>query len=208
VTHTRKTGIAIGILVLSAFVFYGVGQAVIMAAPQIGLILIVLNSMVVTSLGYLFVVLLENSDPVVSKLYLGTRILEAVFLAFGGILLYSSAVVPDGALAAAVPTINNGAYQMGMFSLGIGSTLLFWSMLAKKLLPKWLGVWGIVGYVLLSAGSVLDLWGSTMSMYVIVPGGVFEVVFAFWMILKGVDPEQTGAGFLMLRPGLQPSWRR
>lgn len=186
-THTRKTEIAIGILMLTAFAFYGAGEGVIMAAPQIGLILIVLNSIVVTSLGYLFVVLLENSSPLVSKLYLGTRILEAVFLAFGGILLYSSAVVPNGVLAAAVPTINNGAYQMGMFSLGIGSTLLFWSLFAKKLLPKWLCIWGIVGYLLLSTGSVLGLWGNSMSLYIIGPAGLFELVFAIWIMFKGVD---------------------
>ena len=186
-TQTRKTGIAIGVLMLMAFVLYGVGQAMVVARPQAGLLMIVLNSMVVTSLGYLFVILLGDSGRVVSSLYLGTRILEAAFLAFGGFMLYSAAVIPDGALVTAVPIINDGAYQMAMFSLGIGSVLLFWSMTGKKQLPMWLGIWGITGYALLSTGSVLGLWGSSMSMYVAIPGGLFEVTFAFWMIFKGVD---------------------
>jgi hypothetical protein len=36
---------------LTAFALYGVGEGVIMAAPHIGLLLIVLNWIVVTSLG-------------------------------------------------------------------------------------------------------------------------------------------------------------
>jgi len=155
-------------------------------AGGFGLLMIILNSMVVTSLGYLFVVLLDDRSRVISLLYLGTRILEGVFLGFGGILLYFAAVVPDGTLASAVSTINNAAYQTGMFSLGIGSILLFWSMHAGKQLPSWLGIWGIVGYALLGASAVLDLSGSTLSTYAIVPGGLFEVVFAIWMIFRGI----------------------
>lgn len=186
-THTRRTGVAIGILMLSAFVLYGVGQGIITAAPQVGLLMIILNSMVVASVGYLFVVLLDNERRVMSSLYLGTRILEAVLLGIGGVLLYSAAIVPDGVLAAAIPTINNTAYQMGMFCLGIGSILLFSSLVARKQLTSWLGIWGVVGYALLSVGSVLDLFGSELSMYAIIPGGLFEVVFAFWMIFRGID---------------------
>ena len=165
----------------------GLDQAMVVARPQVGLLMIVLNSMVVTSLGYLSIILLGDSGRVVSSLYLGTRILEAAFLAFGGFMLYSAAVIPDGTLVAAVSIINDGAYQMAMFSLGIGSVLLFWSMTGKKQLPMWLGIWGITGYALLSTGSVLGLWGSSMSMYVAIPGGLFEVLFAFWMIFKGID---------------------
>jgi hypothetical protein len=51
----------------------------------------------------------------------------------------------------------------------------------------WLCIRGIIGYVLLSTGSVLDLWGSPISVRLIIPGGLFELVFAFRMVFKGLD---------------------
>jgi hypothetical protein len=48
-------------------------------------------------------------------------------------------------------------------------------------------VWGIVGYAVLLAGSVLELLGHNVVIEIIsvIPGGLFEITLSIWLIVKG-----------------------
>ena len=119
-------------------------------------------------------------------MYLVIRTLEAVLLAVGVLLLISMAS----------PRGNDLAYQLAMIILGIGSVPFCWVLMRDRFLPGWLASYGIVGYVLLAAGALLQLFGLAVALVFSIPGGLFEVAFGLILIARGFRaPTATG------RPG-------
>ncbi|MGL1890139.1 MAG: DUF4386 domain-containing protein [Spirochaetaceae bacterium] len=181
----RKISITIGLLILSAFIFYGVGQSLITSAPTIGLFMILINSIIVTFIGILFKNLLRNQDKPIMRTYLAARIIEAVLLLIGGLFLYINEITDTTLMQQSFIIINKIAYNIGMISLGIGSTIVFSFCLKPRVFPKWICIWGIIGYILLVIGSLLDILNIQSSMYFLMPGGLFEITISFWLIFKG-----------------------
>jgi hypothetical protein len=163
-----------GGLVLSAFLLYGIGSALV--EEPIGLVLAVANSIAVATVGVIGFRLLRDHHPRAGALYLATRIAEAVLLG-GGVALYSLADVADA---------DNTGYLIGMVVLGVGS-LPFWLVVGRGAwLSNRFAIWGIVGYVLLAAGALLEL--TTSQDFVIaasIPGGLFEVAVGVHLLRRG-----------------------
>ena len=85
------------------------------------------------------------------------------------------------------------AYHMGMALWAIGG-LLFVSVLYKsKLIPRPLSILGIVGYIVLVLGSVLEISGhnSVVEIVSVIPGGIFEIGLSIWLIVKGLNTSAT-----------------
>jgi len=53
------------------------------------------------------------------------------------------------------------------------------------LVPGWLGFWGAGGYALLAIGMLGDMAGLGVGMVLLVPGGLFELGFATYLIVRG-----------------------
>ncbi len=84
-------------------------------------------------------------------------------------------------------------YQIAMIVLGFGSLFLCYALYASKLIPRFLSIWGGIGYILLLSSAILDICGlidttkgSGVIMYV--PGGLWElIVFPLWLFIKGFN---------------------
>lgn len=82
-------------------------------------------------------------------------------------------------------------YGMIVFALG---GLMFYTLLFKaKLVPRWLSVWGIIGFILVLATYLLVMFGffgatSPISDVLQIPIGLQEMVLAVWLIVKGFNP--------------------
>jgi len=79
-----------------------------------------------------------------------------------------------------------------VFTIGIANIMLYTLFLKKRLIPKWLSVWGISGTILSIAASMLLLFNIvdviTVEYLVLnAPTGFFELVLGFWLILKGLS---------------------
>ena len=78
---------------------------------------------------------------------------------------------------------------MGMALWSIGG-LMFVSVLYKsKLIPRLMSVWGIVGYIFLLSGSILELLehNDIIEISSVIPGGLFEITLSIWLIIKGFN---------------------
>jgi hypothetical protein len=84
---------------------------------------------------------------------------------------------------------NSMAYQIAVISLGVGSTFLCWLLFRTRLVPRFLAVWGLVGYAIYLAGAIAEISGTHIGLILSIPGGLFEVGFALWLIVKGFQPE-------------------
>ncbi len=189
----RRTARVVGILILAAYLFYGVGGAIattMASAPGadsnpvfLGSALSMLvNSALVIGIGILLFPIVAAHSRRVALVYLGTRLFEGTALATGVVAL----VALSGTAAVSA---NSLAYNIGMTGLGLGSLFLMALLFRTRLVPRFLAAWGFAGYAVFAAGSLLEIFGFTgAGLVAAAPGGLFEVAFGIWLIVRGFSP--------------------
>jgi hypothetical protein len=100
--------------------------------------------------------------------------LEAVLLAVGVLLISMGSA--EG---------NSLAYQVAMLILGVGSVPFCLALLRDQFVPRWLAIWGMVGYAVLAAGALLELVGLAVGLVLAIPGGLFEVALGVILMVRG-----------------------
>ncbi len=216
-TASNKTNARIiGALILIPFFAYGIGSGVFTSVLSsenylsnisestlqlsFGAILILLNSICVLGIGILFYPIIKEFNKKTALTYLCARIVEALLLIVGLISLLSFITISKSyieggetnllffeALIQAANKNNYWAYQMAMTILGIGSIGFCYVLFKHKLIPKFLSILGIIGYCLLSIGGLLEILGYPISIYLSIPGGLFEIGLVFWLFIKGLN---------------------
>ena len=193
----RRTARIVGILFLAGYLAYGVGsliaQGVVDSADPssstalfvTGIALMLLNSAFVIGIGVLMFPILRAHNKAVAAGYLGTRIFEGVVLAIGVvslIVLTSSAAIHA----------NSVFYNVAETGLGIGSLFFCALLFRTRLVPRFLAVWGFIGYACFAGGNLLELFGVAGAGLVgAIPGGLFELTFAVWLIARGFTTTAT-----------------
>ncbi len=217
-SHTMYARL-IGALFLLAFVFYGGGNGLVTSvtgAPGflsqvsshqtilvIGAFLMLLNSAVMVGIAVLFFPILENHGKRTVLAYLASRIVEAILLGVGVLCLLmipplAEHAIAAGGTSAAWATVlgslaiqsNTMAYQIAEMSLGLGGVFLCSLLFRSRLIPRFLAGWGVIGYALFLMGAIAEIFGIHIGLMLSIPGGLFEMVFAFWLLLKGFQPER------------------
>jgi hypothetical protein len=126
-------------------------------------VLSVLMSLSALVLGVMLYALTREQEPIVAMLALTCRVIEAT------------------------------QFESAIF-FAVGSTLFCWLLLRGRMIPSLLAWLGVIASVLLVAVLLLQLggmfeatnWASSATWLVWLPMLVFEVVFSFWLIIKGV----------------------
>ena len=189
-SRRRRTARMVGVLVLAGYV-YGVGSLIATGIVDsgeradstalfvAGIALMLLNSAFVIGIGVLMFPILRVHSRAIAAGYLGARIIEGVVLAIGVVIL----IVLTGSRAIHA---NAACYNIAEAALGIGS-LFFCALLFRTgLVPRLLAVWGFIGYACIAAGTLLELFGVAGAGLVgAIPGGLFELTFAVWLIARG-----------------------
>ena len=190
-SSVRRTARIVGVLFLAGFLAYGVGNLIATGIVRsddrssstalfvTGAALMLLNSAFVIGIGVLMFPILRPHNEAIAAGYLGTRIFEGVGLAIGVVSL----IVLTGSAAI---DANSVCYNVAEAGLGIGS-LFFCALLFRTgLVPRFLAVWGFIGYACIAAGTLLELFGVAGAGLVgAIPGGLFELTFGIWLIARG-----------------------
>ena len=191
-SSVRRTARIVGVLFLAGFLAYGVGNliatGIVRSADRsgstalfvTGAALMLLNSAFVIGIGVLMFPILRAHNKAIAAGYLGTRIFEGVVLAIGVVSLIVVTGSHDAIHA------NSVCYNVAEAGLGIGS-LFFCALLFRTgLVPRFLAVWGFIGYACFAGGTLLELFGVAGAGLVgAIPGGLFEVTFGIWLIARG-----------------------
>ena len=200
----------IGALFLVGFLVYGAGSSLVTSlvggpgflgtiAPlasllALGAFLLLLVTAVDIAKAILFFPILERHSKRTALTYYATLLVEVVFLAMGAIAIFL--IVPlsrhagePGARTLAVTLVdfNNVAYQVGELTLGVGATFLCALLFRTRLVPRWIAVAGLVGYPFLVVGTIAELFGVHIGLYLTMPGTVFELALPVWLFIKGFD---------------------
>ena len=208
----------IGALFLSGFLFYGVGFGLVtsvVGAPDflstlsghqttlvLGAFLMLLNTAVDVGKGVLFFPILEKHGKRTALAYLAALIVEVVLLDVGVLaLLMIVPLAQQGvdagqasvgwakALGSLAVQSNTMAYQIGQMSLGLGAVFLCLLLFRTRLIPRWLAISGLIGYPVLVAGTIAEIFGIHIGLYLTIPGFFFELVLPFWLFFKGFQPQ-------------------
>jgi hypothetical protein len=211
----------IGALFLAGFVLYGMGNGLVtsvVGAPDplstisaheatllLGALLMLLNSPAVVGIGVLSFPILENHGKRTALAYLAARIAEGVLLAIG--VLWILMILPlaqhavdtdetSAAWANALGTLalhsNTMAYQVGELSLGLGGVFMCLLLFRTTLIPRVLAAWGVIAYAIFLTGAVAELLQIHIGLMLSIPGGLFELAFGLWLLLKGFNPDVYG----------------
>ena len=223
----------IGALFLIGFLTYGVGFTLVnsvITAPDfvstipavqstllVGAFLMLLNTVVDIGKGVLFFPILESHGRRTALVYLAAIVVQVVFLDLGVIFLLmlvplaqiaadagaSSAAWAPG-LGSLLSESNTIAYNVGQATLCFGGVFLSLLLFRTRLIPQALAALGVIGYVLHAAGSVSEIFGLPLSLYLLIPGALFEIGIALWLIVKGFQPAVSG-GRIATSEAAQPS---
>jgi hypothetical protein len=150
--------------------------------------------------GVLMYPILRPRNERIAVGYLAFRIVDAVFIAVMIVFIllqiplaseYIKAIAPHNVYLQALSTIfaqvSLYAYHIGMFALGIASLMLCYTLYRAKLVPRFLAVWGLIGYAVILGGSVLELLGFNLMVIHTIPGGLWELFIGGWLIVKGFN---------------------
>lgn len=147
----------------------------------------------------MFPVLKQHSERIALG-YLTFRIIDAVFIAIMVLFLLlqiplASEYLKTGANINYLQALSNisvqaslYAYYIGMSILGIAGLMLNYLFYKTMLIPRWLSVWGLVGYGIIFFGMVSTIMGSGLALTSSIPGGLWEVFIGVWLIVKGFNP--------------------
>ena len=135
--------------------------------------------------------------------YLGSRITEGALFTVGMLITLSlltlsqefvKAGAPDAAYFQSGGSVfiaaSNYAWMLGQSVFCIGAAMLYYLLYQSKRVPRWLSVWGFISApLMLIAGFLVLVDGdpnSPLSSALYAPMALQEMVFAVWLIAKGL----------------------
>jgi len=194
-----------GIFFIIAFLAYGIGSGMIgtiTSTPDflsnvnannttiiVGVILIALvHTFVNIGLPVLLLPILKPFHKNLTYGYLSFAIASTTVIVVSGIFLMlliplSSEYVEAGSAAAdyfvtigdLLKMGGSYAYQIGMAIWGLGGLLFVAVLYKSRIVSRVFSVWGFVGYAVFIAGTIFELFGSSVGVLLAIPGGLFEV---------------------------------
>jgi Domain of unknown function (DUF4386) len=225
----------IGALFLVGFLFYGVGAALVtsvtggpdfvstISANQttliVGAFLMLLNTVVDVGKGVLFFPILENHGRRSALAYLAFIVVQVVLLDVGvvGLLMIvplGQQAIDAGQASAAWAQVlgsllsqwNTMAYSIGEATLAVGGLFLCSLLFRTRLIPRFLAVGGLIGYVSLMVGMIAEIFGIHVGLMLSIPGIFFEVGLPVWLFIKGFRPEiYSGRAAEVMTPSVRPA---
>jgi len=188
---SRKIAASVGLLFFTQMITAMIGSSIIekfvsgdagKSSLPIAVFLMLCSGIAVVGIGLLMYQVLKTYNKKLAFWYPFFRILElSVTIVSSVYLLTKLKVLPNHMLYLYIPT-------------GIGGLILNYLLFTTKIVPRPIAILGLVGYALLLIGVPLDLMGvldmsKGLGLLLLVPGGLFEVVFLpIWLLVKGFRP--------------------
>ena len=134
--------------------------------------------------------------------FFSLRFIEAISTVLHSIILLSLLSLSQGYVTAGVEDASYYQASGTLFLAArdwtflIGSGIV-WSLSAlilnyllyqSKLIPRWLSVWGLVGAIMSFANYFPQFFGVDSIEILFLPIALQEMVFAVWLIVKGINP--------------------
>jgi len=196
-TNARVAGVAFLVYIAAGVL----GMAGLSATLLVNVVLSLVMCFSALLLGVTLYALTRDEDRDIALLGMTFRIAEGVVgaafmpmrLALQLAARAGTSAAPDPQATQALGEIIGSARSLNVLLSAIffaaGSTLFCWLLLRGRMIPAALGWLGLLASILLLVGLPLQLGhllSGGITMYMWLPMAVFEIVLAFWLILRGV----------------------
>jgi hypothetical protein len=202
----------IGALFLAGFLLYGSGSSLVTALVggpgfltriasvgtliALGAFLMLLNTAVDLTKAVLFFPILERHSKPTALTYFATLIVQVVFMTLGALAILLLVPLAQHAgdpgartVGMTLVQLNLMAYQIGQMTLGVGATFLCVVLFRAGLVPRWIALSGLIGYPFHVLGTVAEVFGVHIGLYLTMPGFFFELALPVWLLIKGFRRE-------------------
>ena len=187
---TKRIAVIVGLLFLVSTLTFMIGSKQIRSflidvsqnkSPLfLGVILEIICGVAVVGIGVLMFPILKLFNKRLALGYVIFRVIECTIIIVGGIYLLSLLEFM-------------WKYEMIIFVFtALGGLIFSYLLYLSKLVPRYLSGLGIIGYLMLFLGVVLDMFsifnindGAGMLLYL--PGGLFELFLPIWLFIKGFN---------------------
>ncbi|MFC0211622.1 DUF4386 domain-containing protein [Paenibacillus chartarius] len=167
---------------------------------MLGLFLELINCAAVVGIAMLMYPVLKRHRESIALGYFGSRLIESALLLISILGTLALLAISEEYIAAG----GNGdayfvtigklavrgqhmAFELAMLVLSLGSVLFCSLLYRTKLIPRAMSILGMIGYFALMASSCLTMMGYEPGSVLFIPGGIFELIFPVWLILKGFE---------------------
>ncbi len=168
---------------------------------RLGVACEILMYVLVVLLAHSLFVVLRSVDRNLALLALLWRLAEAIVGSASTVvsgllpllLLTSGGGVPPaqiGDLVISLLDLRPAALDVVLIFIGMGGTIFCYLFFRSSYIPRLLAAWGIVTYLtmlLLSFASLITPITESTRMLFYAPGGLFEIIIGFWLLVKGVN---------------------
>lgn len=174
--------------------------------------LVFLMGVACAGIGLAFYPIMKKYSTGLAISVVGFRVAEGIFEIVGGVATIGLLALSQEFVKASAPDATffqtiGAIIKAGDAWLSNGVVLLLWCVGALmyyavfyqfRLVPRWLSVWGLAGIILVTIGGVLVMLHlipgfGTVQMLLNLPIFPQEMVFAVWLIAKGVDSSAVAA---------------
>jgi Domain of unknown function (DUF4386) len=173
-------------------------------AIELGAMLWAVNNIAIVFIAVFALPLLRKLDEALAVGYLAARIMEGVFLMAGTVAYllmislsqqFLSAGSPEGSWFLSYANILKqtayiGLTQLDLVMLGIGGLIFTWMLFRYRLVHRYIGGLGLIGYALVFIVSILNWFGIVSTSgpigVLVVPVAAFEIiVLPAWLFIRG-----------------------
>jgi hypothetical protein len=171
-----------------------------------GVLLLVVQTAAVVGVAVMIFPVLSARHPGLALGYVAARTIEGVLVLIGAVGVLAlltlsrdqAEAVGAQPLGSVLVAIYDWSYLLGpMLFFSISALILYPMLLAGRLVPVWLSLWGLVGGLLLLGRTVAEMYGAEFAGLaqglLAAPIGINEMVLAVWLIAKGFAASPAGA---------------
>lgn len=168
-------------------------------AMQLSIVGFLLEGVAIVLLATLLYTILRKQNMIFARWAFGLWIVEAVFVAVKVISLFSLLYTSQEFVRAGAPdpsyfqTLGGLFIESYIFSYNaqmvfycVGGLLFYYLFYMSRCVPTLLSLFGILAASLGFVGTMFELFGSNVPMYVFLPILPFELAIGVWLIVKGI----------------------
>jgi len=161
-----------------------------------GIMVEMITAIALVVLSSLLYVALEKQNGKIALVALGLRIVEVGLLAVSRLAMFSLLRISQASVIAGHPanlqTLGNllydtqeFAYSLNMVFMTLGGTLFYYLLFKSGYVPRALAIFGLIAAPLSFIGTVAELFGYAVPLFMFIPNLPFELAIGLWLLVKG-----------------------
>ena len=149
-------------------------------------------------LSILLYIALKKQNMKLAFVALGLRLTEVALLAASRVPTFVLLRISEASVIEGHPTnlqtlgqlafeAQEITYSLNMVFFTLGGTLFYYLLYKSGFVPRWLSIFGLIAAPLALIGTVAELVGVAVPLFVFIPNLPFELTIGIWLLVKGFN---------------------